>query len=104
MVVTHVPVPEQPPPLHPAKSESAAGDAVRVTAVPFVKDAEHVPPQLIPLGELVTVPLPVPAFVTVMVYVFGAKVAAIVQSAVTGPVVYVVPFNVPLQPVTNAIW
>jgi hypothetical protein len=87
MVVTHVPVPEQPPPLHPEKSESPPGDAVRVTEVPLIKDAEQVPPQLMPLGELVTVPLPVPAFVTVSVYVFGANVAVTVQLAVTSPVV-----------------
>ena len=33
-VTTHVPVPEQPPPLHPAKVEPAAGVAVNVTTVP----------------------------------------------------------------------
>jgi len=33
MVTVHVPVPEQPPPLHPAKLEPAAGEAVRVTEV-----------------------------------------------------------------------
>jgi hypothetical protein len=52
------PVPEQPPPDEPVKVEAAAGLAVRVIAVPALKLAEHVNPQLIPAGELVTVPTP----------------------------------------------
>src|SRR5438552_10027421 len=59
-VTTHVPVPLQPPPLQPVKVEPAAGVAVSVTAVPLAKLAEQVAPQVIPAGELVTVPLPVP--------------------------------------------
>src|SRR3989449_10511500 len=54
-VTTHDPVPEQPPPLQPLKVELAAGAAVSVTAVPFVKLAEQVAPQSRPAGELVTV-------------------------------------------------
>lgn len=34
IVTVHVPVPLQPPPLQPAKVESAAGDAVSVIVVP----------------------------------------------------------------------
>src|SRR5438876_9580094 len=68
-VTTHDPVPEQPPPLQPPKVEPAAGAAVSVTAVPFVKLAVQVAPQLIPAGELLTVPFPVPAGVTVRVKV-----------------------------------
>src|SRR5207245_8647568 len=64
-VTTHDPVPEHPPPLQPVKVEPAAGAAVSVTTVPLVKLAEHVGPQVIPAGALVTVPLPVPAWVTV---------------------------------------
>src|SRR6266704_3302625 len=64
-VTVQVPVPEQPPPLQPLKVEPAAGLAVSVTAVPLVKLAEQVAPQVIPAGELVTVPLPVPALLTV---------------------------------------
>ena len=56
-------------PLHPAKVEPASGVAVRVTAVPAVKLAPQVAPQSIPAGVLVTVPMPVPALVTVRVYV-----------------------------------
>jgi hypothetical protein len=103
MVTAHVPVPEQPSPLHPVKIESAAGKAVSVTEVPSVKDAMHVPPQLIPPGWLATVPLPVPVFVTVRLWTFSTKLAVTVQSAVTGPVVYVSPASVPLHPVTVPI-
>ena len=68
-VTVQVPVPEQPPPAQPEKVEPAAGAAVSVTAVPLVKLAAQVAPQVIPAGELVTVPLPVPAGVTVRVKV-----------------------------------
>src|SRR5439155_6091994 len=74
-VTVQVPVPEQPPPLQPVKVEPAAGVAVRVTAVPLAKLTEQVAPQLIPTGELVTVPLPVPAGVTVRVKLCRVKVA-----------------------------
>ena len=50
----------QPEPLQPAKVEPEAGVAVRVTTVPLLKFEEQVEPQLMPAGELVTVPLPVP--------------------------------------------
>ena len=66
---THDPVPEHPPPLQPPKVDPAAGVAVSVTAVPLVKLAAQVAPQVMPAGELVTVPLPVPAWVTVRVKV-----------------------------------
>src|SRR5437773_4754507 len=64
-VIVHAPVPLQPPPLQPVKVEPAAAVAVNVTAVPLAKLAEQVAPQLIPTGALVTVPLPVPALLTV---------------------------------------
>jgi hypothetical protein len=47
------------------KVAPAEGVAVRVTAVPLLNDAEHVVPQLIPAGALVTVPDPAPARLTV---------------------------------------
>jgi hypothetical protein len=64
-VTTQVPVPAQPPPLHPANVEPSAGLAVKVTCAPLAKLAEQAVGQLIPVGALVTVPLPVPASVTV---------------------------------------
>ena len=80
-VTTQVPVPEQPPPLQPVKVEPAAGVAVNVTAVPLAKLAEQVAPQLIPTGALVTVPLPVPALLTVSVNVWSVNVAVTVVAA-----------------------
>lgn len=59
---TQVPVPEHAPP-HPVNDEVESGVAVSVTEVPAGKLNEHtVPPfpQLIPAGELVTLPAPVP--------------------------------------------
>lgn len=63
-VTAQFPVPEQPPPLQPAKSEPEAGVAVKVTTVSDEKDLEQVEPQLIPEGLLVTVPVPVPDLIT----------------------------------------
>jgi hypothetical protein len=65
-VSTQLPAPLHAPP-HPEKVEPAVGVAVNVTFVPSAKEALHVVPQLIPDGELVTVPEPVPAKVTVSV-------------------------------------
>ena len=60
----HVPVPVQPAPLQPVKP---AAVAVNVTVVPAAKLAVQVPLQLLmPGGELLTVPAPVPALVTVI--------------------------------------
>src|ERR1700682_3338472 len=63
MVTVQVRVPEQAP-LHPAKTEPAAGVAVSVTVVPLAKLAEQVAPQLIPPTLLVTVPVPLPCLLT----------------------------------------
>jgi hypothetical protein len=54
-------VPESQP-LQPTKVEPGAGVAERLTPAPFPNGAAQVGPQLIPAGELVTVPAPVPAF------------------------------------------
>src|SRR4051812_2934990 len=43
-------------PLQPLNSIPASGVAESVTAVPYAKAAEHVGPQLIPAGALVTRP------------------------------------------------
>ena len=99
-VTTHDPVPEHPPPLQPLKVEPAAGVAVSVTAVPLGKLAEQVAPQVIPTGELVTVPLPVAAGVTVRVKVCTVKVAVTVVAAETVTTHDPVPEHPPpLQPV-----
>jgi hypothetical protein len=75
-VTTQVPVPEHGAP-QPEKVDPVAGVAVKVTCVPLAKFAEHVAPQLIPAGALVTVPVPVPALTTVkaIFVVLSAKLA-----------------------------
>ena len=73
--------------------------AVSVTAVPLVKLAEQVAPQVIPAGLLVTVPAPAPALETVSAKV-GAKVAVTVVAAETVTVQDPVPVQPPqVQPV-----
>src|SRR5690348_4707820 len=51
-------------PVHPAKTDPEAAVAVRATTVPLLKLPEQVLPQLMPEGELDTVPVPAPVFVT----------------------------------------
>jgi hypothetical protein len=53
-------VPEQAAPLQPAKADPGAATAVKAIAVPELKLALQVAPQLMPAGELVTVPEPAP--------------------------------------------
>jgi hypothetical protein len=74
--------PVQPVPDQPANIEPDAAVAVSVTAAPLLKLAEQVLPQLMPAGELVTVPLPVPAFATVRLKLWRLKVAVQVVLAV----------------------
>jgi len=79
MVKVHVPVPVQSP-LQPANVEPVEGVAVSVTELPSAKGAEHVAPQLMPAGLLVTVPVPVPAFETVRVLVVPEPVKVAVTT------------------------
>lgn len=85
----HGPVPEQPPPLHPANHESDPAAAVNVT-LPLSNVAEQVEPQSMPAGFDLTVPLPAPSLSTVRVNRRRTKVAvtALVPSIgiVQGPV------------------
>jgi hypothetical protein len=62
-------------PDQPAKLDPLAATAERVTAVPLVTVVEQVAPQFIPAGELVTVPLPAPARLTVTVKLAAGVVA-----------------------------
>jgi hypothetical protein len=56
-------------PDQPANVEPEAGVAVKLIAVPLLSVVEQELPQLIAAGLLVTVPVPVPARLTVSVYV-----------------------------------
>jgi hypothetical protein len=83
------------------KVEPVVVVAVRVISVPELKVAEQVLPQLIPAGLLVTVPVPVPLFATVRLYVVGVvvnvAVTLLAASSVTKQLP--VPVHAPLQPV-----
>src|SRR5207245_624798 len=71
IVTTQVPVPLHPAPLQPVNTEPLAGAAVKVTDVPLANEALHVAPQSMPAGLLVSVPLPLPVFVTVRAYTYN---------------------------------
>jgi hypothetical protein len=58
----------QPPPLQPLNTDPVAALGVSVTTVPGTKLSKQSDPQLMPVGLLVTVPAPVPAFATVTSY------------------------------------
>src|SRR5439155_1633300 len=77
-VTVQGPVPAQPPPLQPAKTELALGVAVSTTTAPLAKLAVQLAPQLMSPGMLVTVPFPLGLTVSVKV---GAKVAVTVVPA-----------------------
>src|ERR687897_616774 len=71
IATTHVLVPESGQPSQPANVDPGAGVAVSVTSVPCGKPSEQSDPQLMPVGSLVTVPLPPPDGTTVRVRVTG---------------------------------
>jgi hypothetical protein len=73
--------------------------AVRVTAVFRANVAEHVAPQFIPAGELVTVPVPVPVFVTARVT--RLKFAETDWASLIVRVHVPVPLHAPDQPVKD---
>jgi len=98
-VTVHVAVPVQPPPLQPVNVEPAAGAAVNVTAVPLANAAEQVAPHEMPVGALVTVPVPAPALVMASVKGCRANVAVTDWAALIVTVQVPVPVQPPpLQP------
>jgi hypothetical protein len=99
IATTHVPVPVHPPPDHPAKVEFAVGAAVSVTDVPALYGSVQSLPQVIPVGDDVTVPVPVPASATVSVNVCRSKRADAVTAVVPAGMLHVVvvPLHAPDQ-------
>ena len=102
IVMVQVPVPGQlmPVPLQPAKVEACEdGVAVSTSEDPLLKLAVQIAPQLMPAGELVTDPDPVPARVTVTGKGAGTKLAVTEVAAVMVTVQVPVPEQPPpLQP------
>jgi len=64
IVTTQSPVPEQPAPLQPAKTEAPAASVRSVTVLPDAKGATQAGPQSMPAGTEKTSPAPVPDLVT----------------------------------------
>ena len=94
------PVPEHAP-LHPAKLAPLPAAAVSVTEVPLAKLALQVLPQLMAPVFDVTVPVPLPAFVTLSVkFVVELLNAAVTLRAAVIDTVHevAVPLHAPLQP------
>jgi hypothetical protein len=93
-------------PDHPANVDPLAAVAVSVTLVPDTNEAEHVVPQMMPVGDEVTLPLPVPNLVTCSVYEANvASVNVAVHEALAVSVTLVVapvPVHAPDQPVKVA--
>jgi hypothetical protein len=98
---THVPVPVQPPPLHPAKTEPPDAVAVSVTLVPKPYACEQSRPQSMPVGADLTVPVPAPAFAIASVNCWSVNGAVTVTSSSTvtthGPVPMQPPPDQPLN-------
>src|SRR5262249_33323674 len=86
-------------PVQLVKAEPAAGVAVKVTMVLLLNENEHVPPQLIPAGALVTAPPPPPTLFTVRTKVGTVKLAVTVLPALIVTTQDPVPAQAPLQPV-----
>jgi hypothetical protein len=93
IVTTQLPTPLQAPP-QPPKPQPFAGVAVSVTCDPWAKFALHVDPQLIPAGELVTVPLPVTLTDNTS---SGTNVAVTVAAAFIGTLQPPLPLQAPPQ-------
>ena len=93
-----VEVPVQSP-VHPAKTEPAAGVAVKTMVEPVLMVAEHTPGQFTPPTLLVTDPVPVPATVAVTGNADGMNVALTDWAEVIGTVQVPLEFvQAPLHP------
>src|SRR5215831_3154383 len=99
MLTVQGPVPLHPSPLHPVNVDPLAGVAAKVTLCPLGKAVLHVAGQLIPAGLLVTVPLPVPATLTVSSWgIIGGGVKVKVAVTLRARVMLTVQGPVPLHP------
>ena len=86
-------------PDQPIKVEPDSGAAVNVTLLLTAKLAEQLDPQLMPVGELVTVPVPVPVLLTVSCLGTRLKLAVTLLAAVILTVqVSLLPVQAPDQP------
>ena len=94
-VTTHVSVPPQPLPFHPPKLNGLVGVAMSVTWVPMAKLALQLDGQLMPLGLLLTVPVPVPEVVTVRT---GEEPALKVAATEVSPLIVTWQLPAPLHP------
>ena len=95
-IIVQAPFPVHAP-VHPEKMLLLEGVSVSVTWVFGGKLEEHVVPQLIPAGVLLTVPVPAPARVTV-IPLPALKRALTVAAAVRVMVQMPVPVQFPFQP------
>lgn len=102
ILTTHDGEPPAQSPLQPEKLDPDAGVAVMVTLRFRRKAFEHVLPQSMPAGALVTVPTPSPALLTVSVLVTATtideKLAVTVLAAFMVTVQASVPLQAPPQP------
>ena len=86
-MTVQLPVPVQAP-VQPPNVELPSAVAVRFTTVPGLYASEQSAPQLTPAGEELTVPVPLPALLTVrLLGCTAAKLAVTVQLAVIALVV-----------------
>jgi hypothetical protein len=102
IVRVHVPVPLHAPD-QPVKEEGWVGVAFSVITAFCTNPAEHVAPQFMPAGELVTVPVPVPDLATVRA-TGGSKFAVTVLALSMATAHVPVPLHAPDQPVKVEFW
>jgi hypothetical protein len=75
-------------PLQPVNVELLPADAVKETIVPMLYVSTQSSPQLIPVGALVTVPVPVPALVTVKVLNVPRPASATTNASVASELIF----------------